>query len=80
LDDLDALRKVAWNVPGDIVTKLVLRPFSIRITRALFKTAITPTQITLASFVIRMLGAALFLYAQHGLSVLASCDRLQVRS
>jgi phosphatidylglycerophosphate synthase len=72
VDDLDELRKVAWNVPGDIATNLFFRPLSIRITRALSKTPVTPTQITFLSVGLRMIGAVLFLYANFWMSIIAA--------
>lgn len=72
MDELEALKKVAWNVPGDIASNLFFRPLSIRITRTLSKTSVTPTQITLFLFGLRMVGAALFLLAHYWLSVIAA--------
>lgn len=72
MDELEALKKVAWNVPGDIATNLFFRPLSIRITRTLSKTSVTPTQVTLFSFGLRMIASALFLFAQYWLSIMAA--------
>jgi phosphatidylglycerophosphate synthase len=72
MDELEALKKTAWNVPGDIATNLFFRPLSIRITRTLSKTSVTPTQITLFSFGLRIIGSALFLLAHYWLSVIAT--------
>ncbi|MGA2973258.1 MAG: CDP-alcohol phosphatidyltransferase family protein [Candidatus Bathyarchaeia archaeon] len=72
MDELEALKKVAWNVPGDIATNLFFRPLSIRITRTLSKTSVTPTQITLISFGLRIIAAALFLTAHYWLSIIAA--------
>ncbi len=72
MDDLDALRKVAWNVSGDIATNLFFRPLSIRITRRLSRTAVTPTQVTELLFTLRMIAAALFLLHIYLVSILAA--------
>jgi phosphatidylglycerophosphate synthase len=72
MDELEALKKVAWNVPGDIATNLFFRPLSIRITRSLSRKAITPTQITVFLFCLRMIAAALFLFHLYFVSILAA--------
>jgi phosphatidylglycerophosphate synthase len=72
MDDLEALKKVAWNVPGDIATNLFFRPLSIRITRALSRSTITPTQVTVFLFCLRMIAAVLFLFHLYFVSILAA--------
>ena len=72
MDELEALKKVAWNVPGDIATNLFFRPLSIRITRSLSRKSTTPTQITVFLFSLRMIAAALFLFHLYFVSILAA--------
>lgn len=72
MDDLEALKKVAWNIPGDIATNRFFKPLSIRITRSLSRKPITPTQITILLFCLRMIAAALFLFDIYLVSILAA--------
>jgi CDP-L-myo-inositol myo-inositolphosphotransferase len=72
MDELEALKRVAWNVQGDIATNLFFRPLSIRITRNLSRTATTPTQITLFLFCLRMIASVLFLFDLYLGSIVAA--------
>jgi len=70
-NDLETLKKVAWKRVDAIVPRFLMRPLSIRITRLLLKTEVTPTQVTLLSFALKLLAALLFLFSNYLLNITA---------
>jgi len=63
--DLDRLKSIGQKQQDSILATLVYRKISIRITKILLPTSITPNQVTLFSFALGMASAALFFFGGY---------------
>jgi CDP-L-myo-inositol myo-inositolphosphotransferase len=70
-DELELLKKAAWKESDSTAAMLFMRPLSIRITKALLRTRISPASVTVTAFFVKMLACLIFPFNLYLLTVLA---------
>jgi len=62
MNDPESLKKIALKERDSTAAMLFMRPVSIRITGFLLKTEVSPTQVTLLHFLLRVFASCLFVF------------------
>lgn len=63
--NLDTLKRIGQKRKDGILPTLIYRKISIRITRVLLPTSVTPNQITIFAFLLAVVSSALFFYGGY---------------
>src|SRR3989304_1993480 len=71
MNDLEHLKRTAWKESDSTAAKLFMRPISIRITKAILRTGIGPTSVTVTAFLVKIAASLLFPLNLYLLTALA---------